>query len=131
MARQKSPTLTEGELKLMEVLWSRGESTVGDVVDAFPRKGRPAYSTVLTMLRILEQKKYITHRKEGRAFIYTPAVGRKEVRRSTLNYILSRFFNDSPELLMLNIMEREKIEPKELEALKKRLEEKEKSNGND
>ena len=122
MARKKSPTLTEAELKLMEVLWSRGESTVGEVVSAFPPKKRPAYSTVLTILRILEQKQYITHRKEGRAFVYAAKVGRQEVRRGALNFLMSRFFDNSPELLMLNILERQKMDPLELQRLKKRIE---------
>ena len=123
MGRKKSPTLTEGELRLMNVLWSRGESTVGEVVAAFPRKAQPAYSTVLTMLRILEQKKYVNHRKEGRAFVYFPVVDRSEARHSALNYLVSRFFNNSPELLMLNILEREDMDPAELQRLKKKVEE--------
>ena len=125
MARKKSPTITEAELKLMEVLWSRGESTVGEVVAAFPPKRRPAYSTVLTILRILEQKQYINHHKEGRAFVYAAKVGRKEVRRSALTFLMSRFFDNSPELLMLNILERQKIDPQELQRLKKLIEEEE------
>ena len=130
MARKKSSTLTEAELKLMEVLWLRGECTVGDVVAAFPSKSRPAYSTVLTILRILEQKQYVTHRKEGRAFVYAAKVGRKEARRSALNLLVSRFFDNSPELLMLNILERQKMHPQELQRLKKKIEEEE-SNADD
>lgn len=122
MARKKSPTLTEAELKLMDVLWSRGESTVGEVLATFPPKKRPAYSTVLTILRILEQKQYVTHRKEGRAFVYAAKVGRKEVRRGALNFLMSRFFDNSPELLMLNILERQKMDPQELQRLKKQIE---------
>ena len=131
MARGKSPTLTEAELKLMEVLWSRGESTVGDVLAAFPRKDRRAYSTVLTILRILEQKGFVRHRKEGRAFVYAAAVGRKEARRSALNLLVSRFFNNSPELLMLNLLERERMDPKELQRLKKLVEDEEAGNDRD
>jgi predicted transcriptional regulator len=123
MARKQSPTLTEAEIKLMDILWARGESTVAGVVAAFPRRGRPAYSTVLTILRILERKKYVTHRKEGRAFMYSPAVGRSDVRRGALDYVMSRFFNNSPELLMLKLMERKDMDAAELQRLKKRLEE--------
>lgn len=123
MGRKKSPTLTEGELKLMNVLWTRGESTVGDVVAAFPKKRQPAYSTVLTVLRILEEKKYVSHRKEGRAFVYFPIVDRSKARHSALDYLVSRFFNNSPELLVLNILEREDIDPSELQRLKKKVEE--------
>ena len=77
MARRKSPTLTEVELELMDVLWDRGEATVADIVEALPEE-RLAYSSVLTMMRILEQKGYVTHEKEGRAFIY-----RALIRKST------------------------------------------------
>lgn len=122
MARKKSPTLTEAELRLMEVLWTRGESTVNDVVDALSGKTPPAYSTVLTLLRILEQKKYVEHRKEGRAFVYLPLVGRKQARQSALDYMVSRFFNNSPELLMLNILENRKMDSRELQRLKKKVE---------
>lgn len=123
MGRKKSPTLTEGELKLMNVLWMRGESTVGDVVAAFPKKTQPAYSTVLTVLRILEEKKFVSHRKEGRAFVYFPIVDRSKARHSALDYLVSRFFDNSPELLVLNILEREDINPAELQRLKKKVEE--------
>lgn len=109
----------------MEVLWSRGSATVADVVEALSRKSPVAYSTVLTTMRILERKGYVAHKKEGRAFIYTPLINRGQARRSVLRYMLKRFFNDSPELLMLNILKEEKIDPKELQRLKKRIEESE------
>ena len=66
MARKASSTLTDGELKLMKVLWDQGEATVGQVLTALPTRGRPAYNTVLTMLRILEDKGYARHERSGR-----------------------------------------------------------------
>lgn len=121
MARKKSSTLTDAELRLMEVLWDKQEATVGDVVEALPRKNPLAYSTVLTTLRILENKGYIAHRKTGRAFVYYPLVGRSQARQSVIDYVVSRFFNNSPELLVLKVLENEQIDPRELQQLKKKI----------
>lgn len=103
MARKKSPTLTDAELRLMDVLWNKGEATVSDVVDSVSKDAPLHYSTVLTTLRILENKGYIRHRKDGRAFIYQAAVARDEAQRSAITHVLKRFFDDSPALLMLNL----------------------------
>lgn len=121
MARRKSPTLTEVELELMEVLWNKREATVSDIVDAYDEP-KPAYSTVLTMMRILEQKGYVSHNKEGRAFVYKPRVDRKQAQKSAIGYLLSRFFNNSPELLMVNLLEDEEMSPAEIERLKEMIE---------
>ena len=123
MGRKKSPTLTDAELRLMEILWQRGESTVGDVVESLSKKTPLAYSSVLTTLRILEQKGYVAHRKSGRAFVYCPLVDRARARQSALNYITRRFFNNSRELLLLNLLEQENIDAREWKRLKKRIEE--------
>jgi len=120
--RKKSPTLTEAELRLMDVLWERGASTVGEVVEALPKEGRVAYSSVLTTLRILERKGYLEHKKRGRAFVYTPLVERADARRKALSYVMSRFFEDSPEMLVLNVLESEELSPRELKRLRKMIE---------
>jgi predicted transcriptional regulator len=111
--------LTEAELRLMEILWSRGEATVADVVAAIPKRQALAYSSVLTTMRILEQKGYIAHRQEGRAFVYRPLVDRGEARRNAVKHLLSRFFDGSPEQLVLNVIEQEKLDMAELERLRK------------
>ncbi len=121
MARKRSPTLTEAELRLMEILWQKGEATVGDVVDALPPEEPLAYSTVLTTMRILEQKGYTRHRKKGRAFLYAPVVDRNAARKSAVKFVLRRFFDNSTESLLLNILENEHIDPAELERLKKMI----------
>jgi len=107
----------------MDILWENGASTVSDVVEALPRRLSLAYSTVLTTLRILERKGYVTHEKHGRAFVYHPAVGRKEASRKEVRHLLSRFFDNSPELLVLNVLENEEIDSAELKRLKKMVEE--------
>ena len=111
MARKKSPHLTDAELRLMDVLWDKGESTVSDVADALPQNPALAYSTVLTTLRILENKGFVRHTKDGRAFVYHPLVGREQARESAVTHLVRRFFEDSPELLMLNLVEGRKIGP--------------------
>lgn len=123
MARKKSPTLTEAELRLMEILWEKGAATVSDVVKALPKRLSLAYSTVLTTLRILEHKGYVRHEKHGRAFVYHPVVDRNEACRSAVRYVMSRFFHNSPELLVLNILEDGRIDAEELKRLKKMIEE--------
>jgi predicted transcriptional regulator len=95
---------------------------VGDVAEALPRKLGLAYSTVLTTLRILERKGYIRHERNGRAFVYRPVVDRGQVRRSAVKYVVSRFFQDSPELLVLNVLEHEKLDPGELKRLRELIE---------
>jgi predicted transcriptional regulator len=122
LARKKSPNLTDTELRLMEVLWSKGASTVSDVVAALPGDPPAAYSTVLTMLRILEKKGYLRHVKEGRAFVYEPVVDRTEARRNVLRYVLDRFFGNSPEALVLNLIEDREFDDAELRRLKSMIE---------
>jgi predicted transcriptional regulator len=125
LARKRSNTLTDAELRLMDVLWEKGAATVGDVVEALPKKSAPAYSTVLTTLRILEQKGYVRHSKEGRAFVYHPLIDRREARRNVVRYVLDRFFDSSPEMLVLNVLREEKIDEGELKRLKTLIEESE------
>jgi predicted transcriptional regulator len=121
LARRKSPTLTEVELELMEVLWKMGKATVSDIVEALPDE-RLAYSSVLTMMRILEQKGYVTHEKEGRAFRYRPLIDQQQAQRSVIGYLLKRFFNNSPELLVVNLLESEDVDPDEVKRLRQLIE---------
>ena|SRR5207245_2027022 len=91
MARKKSPGLTDAELRLMEVLWRKGSATVSDVVESLPKNVPLAYSTVLTTLRILENKGYVRHNKEGRAFVYLPVVGREQARENAVTHLCGVF----------------------------------------
>lgn len=125
MARKQSPTLTDAELRLMKILWARGPSTVGGVVEALPEGTPLAYSTVLTTLRILEQKGYLRHEKQGRAYVYHAVVDSREARRSALRYVMNRFFNNSPEQLVLGVLESEEMDLADLERLKQMIEESE------
>jgi predicted transcriptional regulator len=121
--RAKSPSLTDAELRLMEVVWKKGVATVADVVDGVTGDPPLAYSTVLTTLRILENKGYLVHSKQGRAFVYKPAVQRDAARDNAIRHLLRRFFDGSHELLLLNLLESKEVGAKELARLRKRIKE--------
>ena len=123
MARKKSQNLTEAELRLMDVLWDKGTATVSEVAEALPQNLGLAYNTVLTTLRILEDKGYLRHTKrdDARAFVYQPVVGRNEAGRNAVRYLVSRFFRNSPELLVLNLLEDEEIGETELARIRKMI----------
>ena len=123
MPRAKSPGLTDAELRLMEVVWKMGVATVADVVEGVAADPPLAYSTVLTTLRILENKGYLVHSKQGRAFAYKPAVERDAARNNAIRHLLRRFFDGSAELLLLNLLESTEVSATELARLRKRIKE--------
>jgi predicted transcriptional regulator len=108
----------------MNVLWKQGAATVSDVVEALPADPPVAYTTVLTLLRILEEKGYVRHTKQGRAFVYEPLVGSKEASSKAIRHLVSRFFGGSPEQLVMKLLE-EEIDARELKRIKKRISESE------
>src|SRR5580704_8919850 len=118
MARKKSPHFTDAELRLMDVLWDKGSATVSDVLDGLNAKPPLAYSTVITTLRILETKGYVSHAKQGRSFTYQPLIGRHEARQSAITHLLHRLFDGSPELLMTSLFEDRKISAAEMKRLR-------------
>ncbi len=122
MPPRKSPTLTEAELRLMEVLWQKGPATVQQVLQDLPEKTPLAYNSVLTTIRILEKKGYVKHVKDGRAYVYTPLVKRQEATRSEIRRLVNRFFGSSHELLVLNILKDQSVDAAELKRLRKMLE---------
>src|SRR5262249_42571203 len=110
----------------MDVIWDKGSATVAEVAEALPKSLGLAYNTVLTTLRILEEKGYLRHTgaKEGRAFIYSARVSREQASRSAVRHLLSRFFGDSAEALVLNLIEDEKLSDTELKRVRDLLKEK-------
>ena len=121
MPPKKSITLTEAELRIMKLLWTRGESVVSDLVAALPDGETLAYNSVLTTIRILEQKGYVDHRQEGRAFVYRPCVAEHEAGRSEVRHVLSRFFGNSRERLLLSLLGDDEISPAELKRLREAI----------
>ncbi len=123
MPRTQSAILTDAELRLMEVLWQRDASSVHDVLQALPSKPALAYNSVLTTIRILEKKGYVEHVKSGQAHIYRPRICRDDASRSAVVHLVSRFFKNSRELLVLNLLDDHSIDAEELKRLRQLLEE--------
>jgi len=121
MPPTRSITLTKAELRLMKLLWSRGESAVSDLVSATAPDGELAYTSVLTTIRILETKGYVRHRQEGRAFLYSAMIGEAEASRSEVRHVLERFFGNSRERLLLSLLGDEEISAEELRRLKEAI----------
>ena len=122
MARKPSPTLTEAETRLMNVLWEKGEASVSDVVAALPKRPAVAYNTVQTILNILEAKGYVTHSRQGRAFIYRPRLERATAQRKAIGHLLASLFGGSRSELVLNVLADEKLDPDEVRRLKRLIE---------
>jgi predicted transcriptional regulator len=123
MPRKTSPALTDAEARVMAVLWQLRTATVGDVVAALAPERAVSYSTVQTILRILEDKAYVEHDKVARAFIYRPVVDERQARSRALRHLVGRLFNGSPSLLVMNVLHDEELAPDELQRLKRLIEE--------
>lgn len=121
MARPVSSTLTDSERRILEVLWKKKEASVREVADELSRSKPVAYTTVLTMFKVLDKKGLVHHRTEGRAFIYSAAISRSEARRQALENLLRSFFNDSPSVLAQHLIEEHDMDADELAALQKRV----------
>jgi predicted transcriptional regulator len=106
----------------MNVLWEKGAGTVHDVLQALPEKPALAYNSVLTIIRILEAKGYLKHVKENRAHVYMPKIDRKDATRFEVSHLVNRFFGNSHENLLLNILEEQSIDADELSRLRQLLE---------
>jgi BlaI family transcriptional regulator, penicillinase repressor len=110
--------LTDAELRIMNVLWLKGSGTVQSILDSLPETQPLAYNSVLTTIRILERKGYVEHVKDGRAHVYAPLVARQDATRSEIRHLVSRFFKNSHEQLVLNILEDRGIDADELDRLR-------------
>jgi BlaI family transcriptional regulator, penicillinase repressor len=119
MPRNKATMLTNAEHRIMEVIWARGSATVAEVVEALD--GKDAYTTILTLIRILKAKGYLTSRKEGRAYVFTPKVDRDTVARKATHQLLSKFFAGSPSELVLSFLRDEELTPEELDQIKQTI----------
>lgn len=106
----------------MDVLWVKGSGTVQQVLDSITVKPVLAYNSILTTIRILEKKGYVRHSKDGRAHVYSPLIGRQEATRSEIRHLVGRFFKNSHEQLVLNVLEDRGVEPDDLKRLREMLE---------
>jgi predicted transcriptional regulator len=121
MPRPPSPTITEAERAILEVLWDKGEASVREVADELSRPRPVAYTTVLTMLNVLAKKALVTHRPEGRAFIYRAAITREQASTQALDHLLRQFFKGSPNMLAQHLVNVHDIDPAALTALHDKL----------
>lgn len=130
MARKATPTLTELELEFMKQIWENAPCTAQHIRKQLETEGRSlTESTVRTMLRILEQKGYLTHDVDGRTFRYRPRVAQAQAIASILRDVLERAFGGSPFLLVKSLLNQEEVSDAELERIKQLIEGKEQNNG--
>ncbi len=107
------------ELRIMNVVWDKGQATVHDVKDVISRGRKPAYSTILTMMRKLEAKGYLSHDVDDRTYVYRPTISRQTVRQGVIGDLLDRLFEGSPLLLLNSLVEQNRISEKELCEIRK------------
>jgi len=117
MARQTSQSLTEREAQIMDVVWRLGEATAEQVREALP--GTPHDSTVRTLMRVLENKGYLTHVVRGKAYVHRALVGRQKAQRLAVRSVLTRFFAGSAEDLVLRLIEDEHLSQQQLDELRR------------
>src|SRR5450755_2722283 len=122
MIRRK-PVLTPQELEIMKVVWTAGASTVRGVYEALLERRKIAYTTVMTMMNILEQKGYLKKTQGERAFVYTPSKPAKNVIRDMVKEFVDRVFNGAAESLLLHLIEEEKLTEKDLEDIRQTIRE--------
>ncbi|MFN8091813.1 MAG: BlaI/MecI/CopY family transcriptional regulator [Vicinamibacteria bacterium] len=122
--RKPSPTLTPQELEIMKAVWARGAATVRDVYESILERRRIAYTTVMTMMNVLEKKGHLRKKEEGRSFVYRPTKPQRQVVRSMVREFVERVFGGDAAPLLAHLVEEEKLTGEELDALAKRIEEK-------
>jgi predicted transcriptional regulator len=115
--RAKSPTLTEQELEIMKIVWERGTATVRDVYEVLLQRRKIAYTTVMTMMKILEQKKYLRKKQDDRAYVYRPTQPKNHVIKGMVREFVNRVFNGSAEPLLVHLIEDQRLSGKDLEEI--------------
>ena len=116
--------LTDQELEIMKVVWNRGSATVREVYEELLTRRKIAYTTVMTMMGILEQKGRLRKSEQARAFVYTPSEPQTKVVGSMVQEFVKRVFNGSSKPLLVHLVEDQKIQPEELDEIRKLLKEK-------
>jgi len=119
--RPVATTLTPHELDIMKLVWEREEATVRDVYEALRARRRIAYTSVLTMMNVLERKGHLRKRAEGRSFVYQAARPRGQVVRAMVREFVQRVFNGAAEPLLVHLLEDRRLTRAELEALQRRV----------
>jgi predicted transcriptional regulator len=115
--RHRSSTLTEQELEIMKIVWERESTTVRDVYETLLAQRKVAYTTVMTMMKILEQKKYLKKTQADRAYVYRPAQPKGQVIAAMVKEFVNRVFNGSAQPLLVHLVEDNKLSREELEEI--------------
>lgn len=124
MPRPIQPGLTENELSVMKVLWTSNPLTVSEIIEQLKRRPKPAYTSILTLVQVMEKKGYIAHEKQGKAFSYYPKLQKQNFMKGELSRISERLFGNNPLSLVMNLIQTEQLSKDDIEQLKKLLEEK-------
>jgi predicted transcriptional regulator len=123
--RRPTATLTPQELEIMKIVWNTGQATVREVYETLLDRRKVAYTTVLTMMKILEAKGYLSKDREERAHVYRPARAEHTVVRSMVREFVDRVFNGSAQPLLLHLVKDRRLSERELEELTRLLKESE------
>ena len=115
--RRTSSTLTEQELEIMKIVWKRDKATVRDVYEALLEKRKIAYTTVMTMMKILERKKYLRKSEQDRAYVYRAAQAQRKVLGAMVKEFVNRVFNGSAEPLLVHLVEEHELTPEDLKEI--------------
>jgi predicted transcriptional regulator len=121
--RKPSPTLTPAELEIMQVVWTRGDASVRDVYEDLLARRKVAYTTVLTMMKVLERKGHLKKKAEGRTFHYRPRRPRRQVIGSMVQEFVQRVFGGSAAPLLVHLVEDDQLTLSELDAMARRIKE--------
>lgn len=125
MTKKKRPErlLTEVELEMMNVVWKSDQCTIRSVVDQLPKERRLAYTSVATMMKILEEKGFLTSESHEKTHVFSPVIGKEEYERRTLNHVAEKLFEGSPSSMVMKLLDEADLSREELKAIQKTLEE--------
>jgi predicted transcriptional regulator len=123
--RPKHNTLTSLALEIMKLVWQRGAATVRDVYEVLLERRKIAYTTVMTMMKILETKGYLKKRRRDRAFLYRPALPKNQIIRGMIREFVDRVFNGSAGPLLVHLVKTRHLREKDLQKIVRLVEESE------
>ena len=119
--RAKNKTLNPVELDYMKILWKSGSASVQEVQDALPAKKRTRYTTILTMLKVMEKKGYVAHKEKNRTYYYHPILSEQKAKTNVIKDVVKSIFDGKPGELILNLVKEEKLSEKEIQEIKKAI----------
>jgi BlaI family penicillinase repressor len=122
MARPGNKGLTDYELTVIKLLWEEAPLSVAEILERFPKKPKPAYTSLLTNVRAMEKKGYLRHQKEGKAFLYSPVLKKDDYKTSEIKKLIDRFFGGSKLELAVNLIKEEQLGAADMKKLKSILE---------